>query len=100
MFTMSIQTNTNGPLRGSSFNKYQGENADFRRTSRANFSGAIFRVSGLFKIAGESTSLARFRDFSEVILDFTDVPEIGQPFADEIFRVFKNAHPETLFDGA
>jgi hypothetical protein len=38
--------------------------------------------------------LARFNRFSEVILDFSDVPSIGQAFADEIFRVFKNAHPE------
>jgi hypothetical protein len=40
--------------------------------------------------------LARFTDFSEVILDFTGVNEIGQAFADEIFRVFRNEHPETL----
>ena len=37
--------------------------------------------------------LARFDDFSEVLLDFKDVPEIGQAFADEIFRVFGIAHP-------
>jgi anti-sigma regulatory factor (Ser/Thr protein kinase) len=38
--------------------------------------------------------LARFNRFSEVILDFSDVPTIGQAFADEIFRVFRKAHPE------
>ena len=32
--------------------------------------------------------------FREVILDFKDVRSIGQGFADEIFRVFKNTHPE------
>jgi anti-sigma regulatory factor (Ser/Thr protein kinase) len=37
--------------------------------------------------------VARFEQFSEVILDFEGVDEIGQGFADEIFRVFKNAHP-------
>lgn len=36
---------------------------------------------------------ARFEKFSNVILDFEDVPEIGQAFADELFRVFPNAHP-------
>lgn len=38
--------------------------------------------------------LARFNKFSEVMLDFSDVPSIGQAFADEIFRVFRKAHPE------
>lgn len=31
--------------------------------------------------------------FSEIILDFKGVKSIGQGFADEIFRVFKKAHP-------
>ena len=39
--------------------------------------------------------LARFDKFQEVLLDFENVPTIGQAFADEIFRVFKNHHPET-----
>ncbi len=38
--------------------------------------------------------LARFENFSEVMLDFEGVPKIGQAFADEIFRVFANRHPE------
>lgn len=27
------------------------------------------------------------------MLDFEGVEQIGQPFADEIFRVFSNSHP-------
>jgi anti-sigma regulatory factor (Ser/Thr protein kinase) len=38
--------------------------------------------------------LSRFDMFKEVILDFSGIPVIGQAFADEIFRVFKNDHPE------
>jgi anti-sigma regulatory factor (Ser/Thr protein kinase) len=38
--------------------------------------------------------LARFDRFSEVILDFQGVQEIGPAFADEIFRVYKNSHPD------
>jgi hypothetical protein len=37
--------------------------------------------------------LARFERFSEVFLDFRGVNEIGQAFADEIFRVFPSDHP-------
>lgn len=36
--------------------------------------------------------LARFDRFSEIMLDFEGVLEIGQAFADEIFRVFANQH--------
>ena len=38
--------------------------------------------------------LARVELFKIVIFDFKDVPSIGQAFADEIFRVFGNKHPE------
>jgi len=34
--------------------------------------------------------------FKEVILDFTDIKNIGQAFADEIFRVFPNMNPNTV----
>lgn len=37
--------------------------------------------------------VARFERFETVVLDFKGVEEIGQAFADEIFRVFVNAHP-------
>lgn len=38
--------------------------------------------------------LARFERFKEIIFDFKGVAMIGQAFADEIFRVFANAHPD------
>lgn len=38
--------------------------------------------------------LARIELFKTVIFNFTDVDSIGQAFADEIFRVFANQHPE------
>ncbi|OAI12800.1 ArsR family transcriptional regulator [Methylomonas koyamae] len=37
----------------------------------------------------------RFERFQTVVLDFAGVEEIGQAFADEVFRVFGNAHPNT-----
>ena len=39
--------------------------------------------------------LANLGKFREVVLDFRDVKAIGQGFADEVFRVFTSAHPET-----
>jgi hypothetical protein len=38
--------------------------------------------------------LARFERFKVVILDFAGIGEIGQAFADEIFRVYSSEHPE------
>jgi anti-sigma regulatory factor (Ser/Thr protein kinase)/biotin operon repressor len=38
--------------------------------------------------------LARVDKFKVVIFDFANVTAIGQAFADEIFRVFRNQHPE------
>lgn len=35
----------------------------------------------------------RFERFRHVVLDFEGVAEIGQAFADELLRVFANAHP-------
>ena len=37
----------------------------------------------------------RFEKFETIILDFEGIKNIGQGFADEIFRVFQNAHPMT-----
>lgn len=39
--------------------------------------------------------LARFEKFKTVILEFDDIPSVGQAFADEIFRVFPKHHPNT-----
>ena len=39
--------------------------------------------------------MARFEEFKNIILDFTNVDEIGQGFADEVFRVFPEKHPDS-----
>jgi anti-sigma regulatory factor (Ser/Thr protein kinase) len=37
--------------------------------------------------------LARLNEFSEVQLDFSGVESVGQGFVDEVFRVFRQSHP-------
>jgi len=44
--------------------------------------------------------LARFERFDVVALDFAGIEMIGQAFADEIFRVFARAHPDTSLEVA
>ena len=39
--------------------------------------------------------MVRFERFQNIILDFSGIDEIGQGFADELFRVFANQHPGT-----
>ena len=38
--------------------------------------------------------MMRAEKFSQVWLDFSEITEIGQQFADEIFRVWAAAHPQ------
>ena len=38
--------------------------------------------------------MARVDQFEEVGFDFQGISTIGHSFADEIFRVYRNAHPE------
>jgi biotin operon repressor len=38
--------------------------------------------------------LANLEKFSEIVLDFRDVKSVGQGFADEVFRVFAQRHPD------
>lgn len=90
--TMEINTDANWTTRDV-FDKYQGEDIYFRKT---HVPVSLGRYPGeqLVSRSQAKRILARFTDFSEVMLDFKEVNEIGQPFADEIFRVFKNEHPQ------
>ena len=38
--------------------------------------------------------LQQAKQFHFVVVDFAGVRSIGQAFADEVFRVFANAHPD------
>ena len=38
--------------------------------------------------------LLRLDEFQEIVFDFRNVTFMGQGFADEVFRVFQNAHPD------
>ena len=42
--------------------------------------------------------LTRLERFSTVVLDFKDVKEIGQAFADEVFRVWPSSHPNVSLE--
>lgn len=54
---------------------------------------ALYEGEKLISRSQAKRILSRVERFRRVILDFEDVDSIGQAFADEVFRVFKNAHP-------
>lgn len=55
---------------------------------------AAFGDDNLLSRSQAKRLVARIEQFKLVELDFSGVDEIGQSFADEVFRVFANAHPE------
>lgn len=74
------------------FRQYTGKGFDFSKTKvRVNLYQAgvdfISRSQARRIITGLS-------DFEKIILDFDKVETVGQGFADEIFRVWQNRHPE------
>lgn len=75
------------------FKKYENDDHSFTRT-HVPVRLARYGDEQLVSRSQARRVLARFNRFQEVILDFKDVPKIGQAFADEIFRVYKNEHPE------
>ncbi len=62
--------------------------------SKTNLSVELAKYEGDHLISRSQAKrlLARLDKFKEVYLDFKDVTEIGQAFADEIFRVFSREH--------
>jgi anti-sigma regulatory factor (Ser/Thr protein kinase) len=90
---LSISTSAGWTMR-EVFDLYLGDEIRFRKT---HIPVVLGRYPGeqLVSRSQAKRILARVTDFTEVILDFTGVHEIGQAFADEIFRVFRNEHPGT-----
>ncbi len=70
-----------------------GEMPDFSKTHVPILLARYERESLLSRSQARRV-LARFDRFKEVLLDFRGVEFIGQAFADEIFRVFRQEHPE------
>ena len=74
------------------FNQYAPEEFDFR-FDRTRIQISLFGQDYVSR--SEAKRLLYGLDkFKEVVIDFKDVKSIGQGFADEIFRVYQEAHPK------
>lgn len=78
------------------FNKYASELNEYG-FSKTHVPVTLAQYEGekLISRSQAKRLLARFESFREVWLDFNGVKDIGQAFADEIFRVFSRSNPET-----
>lgn len=75
------------------FDSFSGDNYGFDKTM-IPIELARYGDDNLISRSQAKRVMARIELFKSVALDFTNVPYIGQAFADEIFRVFATAHPD------
>lgn len=93
MVTMVLHNHTARTL-NKIFNQYSyGEEFQFNKTI-VPVSLAQYGDESLISRSQAKRVLARVELFQCVVFDFSNVVSIGQAFADEIFRVFANAHPK------
>lgn len=75
------------------FKQYQDEDFGFSKTEiRIKLAEQFATI--LISRSQAKRVMANCKKFTETILDFNNVQEIGQGFADEIFRVYQNANKE------
>lgn len=76
------------------FDKFMDDDFRFSRT-HVPLALAKYEGENLVSRSQARRLLSRVERFSEVILDFTGIADVGQGFADEIFRVWAREHPNT-----
>lgn len=77
------------------FRKYTNltENSDFG-FDKTEIRVQLFTISGVHISRSQARRiLSGLEKFQIILLDFDEVLVVGQAFADEIYRVFKNTHP-------
>jgi len=79
------------------FEKYATDQDDyaFSRTHVLVALAQQFHGEALVSRSQAKRVMARLERFREVVLDFTGITDVGPAFADEIFRVFRNEHPQS-----
>ncbi len=93
--TLKIQTDSKQTLK-EVFDHYATERDDYA-FQKTQLSLALAQTDGssLVSRSQGKRTMARCERFREVSLDFQNVESIGPAFADEIFRVWRRAHPNT-----
>ena len=91
---MSISTKSNREIQDV-FEAYAQEDQDYGFTkTHVPLSLVIYGDENLISRSQARRLLARFRNFEEILLDFSGIDSVGQAFADEIFRIFARNYPD------
>jgi anti-sigma regulatory factor (Ser/Thr protein kinase) len=92
MVQMDIATNATQEIKGI-FDQYLGDEFRFTKTV-IPLKLAQYEGEHLVSRSQARRIMMRAEKFTQVFLDFSEITEIGQQFADEIFRVWGAAHPQ------
>lgn len=92
--TMAIQSRSQLTIK-EVFARYVSEEGDYA-FDKTHVPLSLFKMGeeNLVSRSQARRVLERYDRFKEILLDFAGVEHIGQAFADEIFRVFRNQHPK------
>ncbi len=93
VFNMEISLHSERTVRQIHRQFETGVNRDFSRT-HVPITLNRYATEQLISRSHARRVLARLERFTEVMLDFQGVDEIGRAFADEIFRVYQRKHPD------
>lgn len=91
LITMSIDTGSSRQLEDV-FKRYEDDDSGFSKTI-VSIELARYSLDQLISRSQAKRVMSRLDKFKDVCLDFRNVQNIGQAFADEIFRVFVADHP-------
>jgi anti-sigma regulatory factor (Ser/Thr protein kinase) len=76
------------------FLKFASKEGDFQ-FNKTEIRVKLYSMGGVYISRSQARRLlSGLEKFSTIVLDFDKVPMVGQAFADEVFRVFKNKHPK------
>lgn len=75
------------------FDQFTDEELNFNKTIATVELATIYSKT-LISRSEAKRIVMNFGNFKSIVLDFKNVEYIGQGFADQIFRVYGNAHPE------
>jgi len=94
LVTMSIDPSSSRTTK-EIFDRFAGPEGDYSfSTTQIVVALARYGQEQLVSRSQAKRVMTRCENFRHVILDFSNIESIGPAFADEIFRVYANAHPE------
>ncbi|OGB75044.1 hypothetical protein A2810_00760 [candidate division Kazan bacterium RIFCSPHIGHO2_01_FULL_49_10] len=80
------------------FEKYQSKPGSYA-FDKTEIHVRLFTMGTVYVSRSQARRILTGLDkFKRIVLDFEKVPNIGQAFADEIFRIFQNKHPNIVIE--